>query len=51
MEWSKEETIPLIDVYKSKPLLWHSKHGAWRKIAAAVAEKSVEDYKKKVVRL
>lgn len=31
MEWSKEETILLIDIYKSKYLLWDSKHSAYLK--------------------
>jgi len=63
MEWSEKETIFLIDVYKSKPLLWDPKHvdhlkkklkdDAWwemEEIAAAVVEKkSVDDCKKKMV--
>jgi len=59
MEWSEEETIQLIDIYKSKPLLWYPKHedhfkkhlkeDAWREIAAAMAERSIDDCKKKVV--
>jgi len=59
MEWSEEETIQLIDIYKSKPLLWnpkyedhfkkHLKEDAWREIAAAMADKTIDDCKKKVV--
>lgn len=26
MEWSEEKTILLIDIYKSKPMLWYPKH-------------------------
>lgn len=59
MEQSEKETIHLIDVYKSKPILGNPKYGdylkkyskddAWKLIAADVTEKSAEDCKKKMV--
>lgn len=46
MEWTREQTLSLIDLYRSHPVLWDNKHSdyknkpkkadAWRTIAVAM---------------